>query len=174
MAWSKKDAVVAALLLCLTGVLLYRVVPYFQVFRVEVGERAPSFNLTADDGSGFRLEDYRGKVVLLNFWATWCPPCVREMPALSNLHERFKADGLVVLGISVDEDRQAYERFLQQGRVSFPTVRDPERSVSNRYGTSKYPETYLINREGTVMRKYISEQDWEGPVIVNYLSSILR
>ena len=80
MAWSKKDAVVAALLLCLTGVLLYRVVPYFQVFHVEVGERAPTFNLTADDGSGFRLEDYRGKVVLLNFWATWCPTACGRCP----------------------------------------------------------------------------------------------
>jgi cytochrome c biogenesis protein CcmG, thiol:disulfide interchange protein DsbE len=173
MAWSKKDVVVAALLLCLTAVLLYRVVPYFQVFDVEVGERAPDFNLTADDGSGFRLDDYHGKVVLLNFWATWCPPCVQEMPSLNRLHERLQDKGFVVLGVSVDQEREAYQQFLQQVHVSFPTVRDPERGAASRYGTMKYPESYLINREGIVMRKYIGEENWDRPEILNYLSSIL-
>jgi len=173
MAWSKKDVVVAALLLGLTGVLLYRVVPYFQIHRVEIGDAAPGFNLTTDDGSGFRLEDYRGKLVLLNFWATWCAPCVEEMPSLNNIHQRFQDNGLVVLGVSVDEDREAYQQFLTRAGVAFPTVREPERSISSRYGTMKYPETYLVNREGIVIRKYVGAENWERPEIVNYLSSIL-
>jgi peroxiredoxin len=173
MAWSRKDVVIAALLLGLTSVLLFRLVPYFQIHRVEVGDSAPSFNLTADDGSGVRLEDYRGKFVLLNFWATWCPPCVEELPSLNGLHQQFQEKGLVVLGISVDEDREAYQQFLTRNGVAFPTVRDPERGISTRYGTMKYPETFLINREGLVIRKYIGAENWERPEIVNYLSSIL-
>ena len=173
MSWSRKDAVAATLLLGLTAVLLYRVVPYFQVFNVEIGDRAPDFNLAADDGSGFSLGDYQGKLVLLNFWATWCPPCVQEMPSLNALHERFQDRGLVVLGVSVDEDQQAYQQFVERLGIVFPTVLDPARQVSNRYGTLKYPETYLINREGVVIRKYIGEEDWSRPEIVNYIGSLL-
>ncbi len=173
MAWSRKDVVVAVLLLGLTGVLLFRLAPYFQIHRVEIGDRAPSVNLTADDGSGLSLDDYRGKFVLLNFWATWCPPCVEELPSLNNLHRTFQDKGLVVLGVSVDEDREAYQQFLTRHGVAFPTARDPERNTSTRYGTMRYPETFLINREGLVIRKYIGAENWERPEIVNYLSSIL-
>jgi peroxiredoxin len=166
-AWS--GAVVAVLL----AVMLYRVVPYLEIHNVEVGDKAPGFALTDDNGQGMSLSDFRGKYVLLNFWATWCPPCVEEMPSLSGLHEKLKDLGLVVLGISVDESKEEYERFLERARLTFPTVRDPERSVSARYGTVKYPETYLIDPEGVVIRKYINWQDWNRPDIINYLNSLL-
>ena len=173
MAWTRRETVVGALLAGLTITLLYRVVPYFRVFNVEVGDRAPEFNITADDGQGVRLADFRGKYVLLNFWATWCPPCVEEMPSLNLVHERLSDQGLVVLGVSVDEQKSEYERFLDLANVRFPTVRDPERQVSTLFGTVKYPETYLIDREGIVMRKYIGPEDWSRPEILNYLRSLL-
>ncbi len=173
MAWSSRATWAGAVNLILLGVLLTRAVPYFQIHNVDVGDRAPDFNLTADDGSGMSLSDYRGKYVLLNFWATWCPPCVQEMPSLSTVHDRFQRDGLVVLGVSVDEEKEAYDRFLEIRPVSFPTARDPERSVSTIYGTAKYPETYLIDPEGIVIRKYIGPEDWNRPEISNYLSSLL-
>jgi len=163
----------AAVNLVLLGVLLARAVPYFEVHNVEVGDEAPAFDVTADDGSGVRLEDYRGKYVLVNFWATWCPPCVQEMPSLNALHDNLKDEGLVVLGISVDEDKQEYDRFLNARPVSFPTARDPERTVSSIYGTFKYPESYLIDPKGVVIRKYIGPENWTRPEIVNYLESLL-
>ena len=173
MPWSKKELVYWALLIGLTTTLLSRVVPYLEIHDVQLGDRAPDFDLTAEDGSGIRLQDYRGKLVLLNFWATWCPPCVDEMPSLNLVYEHLREKGLVVLGVSVDEEEAAYRDFLQSARVRFPTVRDPERTVPARYGTVKYPETYLIDREGYVLRKYVGAENWMRPEIMNYLSSLL-
>ena len=152
---------------------MWRVTPHLRVYNVDVGDRAPSFELADDSGSGARLEDYRGKYVLLNFWATWCAPCVQEVPSLNTLQEQFKENGLVVLGISVDENKDAYDQFLTSFNVTFPTVRDPEMAVASRYGTSMYPESYLIDRDGQVVRKYIGPENWMSPEIVNYFHSLL-
>jgi peroxiredoxin len=119
------------------------------------------------------LDDYQGKVVLLNFWATWCLPCVYEMPSLNATYEGFRDDGFVVLGISVDENAEQYSDFLRDAGVTFPTARDPERSVSMRYGTMKYPESYLISRDGNVLRKYVGPEEWSRPEIANYIRSVL-
>ncbi len=161
------------LALVLASVMVYRVQGYLRVYDVRVGDRAPGFELSDDQGLGVSLDDYDGKVVLLNFWATWCPPCIQEMPSLNRTYERFREDGLVVLGVSVDEDADEYSRFLRNAGVTFPTVRDPERRVSTRYGTMKYPESYLISRSGRVLRKYIGPEDWGRPEIANYLRSVL-
>jgi cytochrome c biogenesis protein CcmG/thiol:disulfide interchange protein DsbE len=173
MALSSKTTVSFALTLLIAGVLIWRVSPYLQIYSAEVGERAPTFQLTADDGSGASLEDYRGKYVLLNFWATWCPPCIQELPSLNTLHRELESEGLVVLGISVDENQGAYEQFLERWDVSFPTVRDAEMEVATLYGTNMYPETYLIDPNGKVLRKYAGPEDWMSPQILNYLRSLL-
>lgn len=152
---------------------MWRVAPHLQIYNADIGEQAPPFQLTADDGSGASLRDYRGKYVLLNFWATWCPPCIQELPSLNTLHRELEPNGLVVLGISVDENKQAYENFLERFDVDFPTVRDPEMAVASLYGTSRYPETYLIDPDGYVLRKYEGPEDWMRPEIVNYLRSLL-
>lgn len=173
MSWSKRELVYWGLLVGMTTALLIRVVPYLEIHNVRVGDRAPDFNLTGEEGSGIQLRDYRGKVVLLNFWATWCPGCVDEMPSLNLLHQHLREKGLLVLGVSVDEDEVAYRDFLRRMKIRFPTVRDPERVVPTRYGTLKYPETYLIDREGYVLRKYVGAENWMRPEIKNYLSSLL-
>ena len=157
----------------LSGVLLWRTAPYLTLNDVNVGDRAPRVELRADSGAEVDLSDYRGKFVLLNFWATWCPPCVQELPSLNQLAREFESSGLVVLGVSVDEDQQAYEQFLERFDVSFPTVRDPERVAANRFGTMKYPETYLIDPDGYVKQKYVGAENWMRPEIVNYLRSLL-
>ena len=173
MARAGKESVVYGLALVLASAMVYRVQGYLRVYDVQAGDRAPGFELADDTGTGVSLRDYAGKVVLLNFWATWCPPCVQEMPSLNDTYERFREDGFVVLGISVDEDRDEYAQFLRRAGVSFPTVRDPERVVSTRYGTAKYPESYLISREGRVLRKYVGPEDWSRPEVSNYLRSVL-
>ncbi len=162
-------------LLCL-GILvalIYRITPYLQVHDVQIGDRAPGFELIVANGQGLALGDYEGKWVLVNFWATWCPPCVDEMPALSRLHDKLNDRGLVVVGVSSDEDADAYQSFLTSNGVSFPTVRDPQRDSMIRYGTVKIPESYLIDPQGIVTRKYVNWQDWDSPEINNYLASIL-
>lgn len=173
MARVGRETFVYGLALALAAVMVYRVQGYLRVYDVEAGDRAPGFRLEDEQGIGVSLDDYRGKVVLLNFWATWCPPCVQEMPSLNATYEGFRDDGFVVLGISVDEDARQYADFLRDAGVTFPTARDPERSVSTRYGTMKYPESYLISRDGKVLRKYVGPEEWRRPEIANYIRSVL-
>ena len=173
MAWSRKEAVVCGLSLALAAVLVFRVQGYLRIYDVQPGDRAPGFALADQRGIGVSLRDYAGKLVLLNFWATWCAPCVREIPSLNRLYEQFADAGFVVLAVSVDEDEEQYRKFLADADVAFPTARDPERAVSSRYGTAKYPESYLIDGEGRVLRKYVGAEEWLGPEIVNYIRSLL-
>ena len=173
MARMSRETVVYSLALALAVVMVYRVQGYLRVYDVSEGDRAPGFIVSDDQGVGVGLDDYGGKVVLLNFWATWCPPCVQEMPSLDAIYRELRDRGFVVLGISVDEDADQYRAFLDSSGVSFPTARDPERTVSVRYGTMKYPESYLISREGRVLRKYVGPEDWGRPEIANYLRSVL-
>ncbi len=173
MAWSRKEAIAFGLSFALAAWLVFRVQRHLRIYDVGPGDRAPGFELADDGGIGVSLGDYAGKVVLLNFWATWCAPCVREIPSLNRLYERFADKGFVVLAVSVDEDEEQYRQFLDNRGVSFPTARDPQREVSSRYGTAKYPESYLIDRGGKVLRKYVGAEDWVRPEIVNYIRSVL-
>ncbi len=118
------------------------------------------------------LHDLRGQIVVLNFWATWCPPCVEEMPSLEQLQERYKGKGVVVLGVSIDDDDGAYHQFLKDHKVDFLTVRDKTKHSSILYGTFKYPETYIIDRNGVVRRKFIGAVEWGQPEIVEYLNRL--
>jgi peroxiredoxin len=133
------------------------------------GQVAPDF--TVSDGStSIHLANYRGKVVLLNFWATWCEPCVVELPSLLELH-REQPD-LAVLAVSIDEDPDAYSRFLLRRHVDLITVRDPAQSAAKLYHTEQWPETYVIDRKGIIRRKFIGAQDWSTPEIRAYLKSL--
>ena len=133
------------------------------------GQVAPDF--TVSDGStSIHLANYRGKVVLLNFWATWCEPCVVELPSLLELH-REQPD-LAVLAVSIDEDPDAYSRFLLRRHVDLITVRDPAQSAAKLYHTEQWPETYVIDRKGIIRRKFIGAQDWSSPEVRAYLKSL--
>ncbi len=120
------------------------------------------------------LSDLRGQIVVLNFWATWCPPCVEEMPSLVNLQQRMKAQGITVLAVSVDQDESAYHKFLKQYGVNLLTVRDPDEKSKNLYGTVKIPETYIIDRNGVLRRKFIGAVDWSEPEVVEFLSRLSK
>jgi len=173
MASSRQQTVVWALTAVLAAVLMWRIAPYLQIYDVEAGDRAPDFSLTADNGQGISLSDYRGKWVLLNFWASWCPPCVQETPSLNQLQEEFRDKGLVVLGISEDESQEAYDRFIERFGITFPTVRDTTKGVKIRYGTQLIPDSYLINPEGYVVRVYVGAENWMRPEVLNYFRSLL-
>ena len=136
-----------------------------------IGYPAPGFTLASAAGP-ISLQQFRGQVVVLNFWASWCPPCIDETPSLVAMQQRLKNRGITVLGVSSDEDEQAYERFLKDFRVNFETVRDPSARVEHLYGTIKIPETYIIDRKGVLRRKFVSSVDWTSPDILNYLSQM--
>lgn len=136
-----------------------------------VGETAPDFTVQ-DSDRRVTLSQFRGQVVLLNFWATWCPPCDEELPSLINLQEHARAKGVVVLGISIDVDGDAYHRFLKERDVNFVTVRDPEQKISAIYGTHGWPETYIIDRQGVLRRKVVGPIDWTAPEIAEFLNKL--
>jgi peroxiredoxin len=136
------------------------------------GRKAKDFVLQIPGAS--HLADLRGKVVVLNFWASWCPPCVEETQSLNRLQQEIAAKGGVVLGVSVDEDAAAYDKFLQDNHVVFPTYRDATKKSAADYGTSMYPETYLIDREGRFARKIVGPQDWQSPEIMRSIDTVLN
>jgi cytochrome c biogenesis protein CcmG, thiol:disulfide interchange protein DsbE len=119
-----------------------------------------------DNGKPITRSDFGGKLLVLNFWATWCPPCIQELPSLNEFQERMRAKGVVVLGISLDKNEQAYKQFLDRAKVSFVTARDPEANISSSYGTFKYPETYVIGPDGKVLEKFIGPENWMNPELL--------
>ncbi|MFZ0639933.1 MAG: TlpA disulfide reductase family protein [Candidatus Acidiferrales bacterium] len=136
------------------------------------GSVAKSFSFQMD-GKDVALSDLRGKVVILNFWATWCPPCVDETQSLVALQRQIVPKGGTILGISVDDDPQAYAQFVQSYGLDFPTYRDPSKKIAEQYGTYMYPETYIIDRRGRIARKIVGGQDWTSPQMTAYLDSLL-
>lgn len=159
---------------CCLILLSYGVVSALRTPVVNVNDRAPDFTITTDDGRTISRSNFGGRLLVLNFWATWCPPCIEEMPSLDRLQQRFAASGVVVLGVSVDRDVDAYRRFLERARISFLTARDPEARISARYGTFKYPETYLIDRRGRVREKIIGPADWTEAAMTERVRRLLE
>lgn len=125
-----------------------------------------------DSDRSVSLSQYHGQIVVLNFWATWCPPCVEEMPSLVEMQRRMKAKGVTVIAVSVDVDQGAYNQFLKEHNVNLLTVRDPNQKSNTLYGTFKFPETYIIDRNGVMRRKFIGAIDWTTPEITDFLGKL--
>jgi cytochrome c biogenesis protein CcmG, thiol:disulfide interchange protein DsbE len=152
----------------------------FLFARPDYRQGEPSLRGTAEkdfplvlNGKSARLSDLKGQVVLLNFWATWCPPCVDEAPSLNALQHRIAPLGGTVLGLSVDDDDQAYQEFIQRYELAFPTYRDTTKQIPLMYGTTMYPDTYVIDRHGKLDRKIVGPQDWSSPEMIQYLDNLL-
>jgi thiol-disulfide isomerase/thioredoxin len=118
------------------------------------------------------LNQFRGQVVVLNFWATWCPPCVEEMPSLVEMQRRMKAKGVTVVAVSIDVDENAYHQFIKEHGVNLLTVRDPGQKTPALYGTRGWPETYIIDRNGVTRRKFIGAVDWTDPEVMDFLGKL--
>jgi len=140
---------------------------------IEAGDTAPGFSLTTDSGRTISARNFGGKLLVLHFWATWCPPCVEETPLLNEFQKQFASSGVVVLGVSVDKNQNAYANFLKRFGVTFETFRDPGAEISSSFGTYQFPETYLIDANGKVVRKIISNADWTGREMTALVKSLL-
>jgi cytochrome c biogenesis protein CcmG, thiol:disulfide interchange protein DsbE len=136
-----------------------------------VGDVATDFTLQDSDRK-VRLSEFRGQIVVLNFWATWCPPCVEETPSLVSMQQRMKDKGVTVVGVSIDEDGDAYHRFLKTYGINYLTVRDPDQKISTLYGSVGWPETYIIDRKGVVRRKVVGPVDWNSPEVAQFLNGL--
>ena len=119
------------------------------------GETVPDFVLPMLDGKVQKLSNYRGKVVLVNLWATWCPPCIEEVPLLDRLQQEYGERGLVVLALAADDDPETVRTFMKLHPVKFDVLLDVGGEVGTRYGITGYPETFVVDREGRFREKYI-------------------
>jgi peroxiredoxin len=135
---------------------------------------APDFAVPDLEGRAVRLSAFRGKVVVLNVWTTWCPPCRDEMPSMERLHALLRDRDFQLLAVSQDEDgRRAVEPFVREMKLSFPVLIDPERQVGQRYGVWGYPETFVIDRNGYVVERVIGPRDWASPASVAALEKLI-
>jgi peroxiredoxin len=180
MSHSKVDlaikGAIAALLIALGGLIVWSM----QEHIVGVGDSAPNFSIMTTAGETLGPKNFGGKVLVLNFWASWCAPCVEEAPSLNEFAKTFKDQGVVVLGVSVDRNDQQFDNFIKRFDLSYPIAHDPQENLSYRYGTYKIPESYIIDHNGKVVLKYagLPERDgqpisWMDPQLVGFVKSLL-
>jgi cytochrome c biogenesis protein CcmG, thiol:disulfide interchange protein DsbE len=135
----------------------------------QIAQVAPDF--TVHNGAQtIQLSQFRGKIVVLNFWATWCAPCIDELPSLQQL-QRLRPD-VQVLAVSIDDDADAYNKFLKQYDINLLSVRDGSQGANLKYGSVRVPETFVLDRAGTVRRKFIGPQQWTNPEMLGYLQKL--
>jgi peroxiredoxin len=139
---------------------------------VERGSVAPAFELPRlDGGAPLALQELRGRVVLVNFWATWCKPCEDEMPAMERLYQTHHAAGFELVAISVGESPETVRAFRERLGLTFPILLDSSRAVAEAYQTFRYPESYLLDRRGVVVERYVGPRPWDHEA---YLARVER
>jgi cytochrome c biogenesis protein CcmG, thiol:disulfide interchange protein DsbE len=167
------DLILKAAMASLTIALCVVVAGTLEPKIISKGDTAPKFTLTTDQGRTVTRSDFGGKLLVLNFWATWCPPCIEELPSLDQFARKFGPQGVTVLAVSVDTSESQYRQLLDRVQPGFLTVRDAEASISSSYGTFKYPETYVIDSSGKVLYKETGGRDWMDPAFLNFFQSLL-
>jgi len=135
---------------------------------------APRFNASTPEGTKIGIDDLKGKLVLLNFWATWCPPCILEMPTMEKLHQEFKEEGLEVVAMNFMEGPKTINAFIKKRGFTFTVLMDRSGEISQRYGVHALPVTYLIGRQGNILVKSIGYKDWYKKEIRQFVSSLLK
>lgn len=135
-----------------------------------IGDRAPNF-VIHDGAQTVSLKQYRGRIVVLNFWASWCAPCLEEFPSLIQLQKDMP--NVVVLAVAFDTDEPSYRQYLIDNHINaVTTIDDSANQSSNAFGTTRPPESYIIDRKGIIRRKFIGPQDWTSPEILDYLKNL--
>ncbi|MDR2662305.1 MAG: TlpA family protein disulfide reductase [Treponema sp.] len=132
-----------------------------------------AFSLALLTGGRTELSAYKGKVVLLNFWATWCPPCRAEMPSMETLYKRFKDQGLEILAVDCAEEKAVVERFIENNKYSYPVLLDTDGTVSSLYGIEAIPTSFILNREGKIIARIVGGLRWNDPKIIAAIEAAL-
>jgi peroxiredoxin len=135
---------------------------------------AEDFALPTPGGQRFRLAEQRGKVLLVNFWATWCGPCREEMPAMERLWQRQKDQGFVLVAVSVDVDPKVVHPYLAKYKLTFPVALDPKLDVGNAYGVRALPSSFIVDREGYVAALALGPRPWDGDASLSLIEGLLR
>jgi len=171
----------AVILLCLPSLAQAQVSPEaeraLRDAKINVlGQRTEprDFTLPLLAGGNADLSSYRGKVVILNFWATWCPPCRAEMPSMETLYRRFNNQGLVILAVDVGEDALVVQRFIRSGGYTFPVLLDSDNKVSSVYGIEAIPTTFIIDREGKIIGRVVGSIMWDNPKVIAAFDALLK
>lgn len=144
------------------------------VFAVEPEDIVPDFTLKAMDGQNLRLDEFRGQVILINFWASWCGPCRQEMPILQKIHERYEPLGFTVLGVNVDEQQEKARRIADRMALNFPLLLDTAQTVSEAYEVNAMPFTVLVDRNGKINYIHRGYKPGDENQYVNRLKQLLR
>ena len=140
----------------------------------KVGDVAPDFEVTDFAGKKVSLADLRGQVVFLNFWATWCPPCVEEMQSISNLAQSYQGKGLRVVAVNVDASPAAnIQQWVEKRKLGMEVLLDPNATIARRFGTFKFPETYLLDRNGKIQAKFVGPHEWNQPPFDAMLAALV-
>ena len=144
-------------------------------YGVKGGQIAPDFELPALGGDSVRLSDHRGKVVFLNIWATWCPPCREEMPSMESLYQRLKGREFEMLAVSIDREGEKTVRpFVAKYGLKFRVLVDPDSKTYRLYGLTGVPETFIVDKDGAVIHKIIGPQNWMKNEWLDYFDGITR
>ncbi len=162
----KQWYVVGAIVLVLGAALALGLQLSPQIFPVEVGSKAPDFQAGELNGARTKtLADYKGQVVLVNVWATWCAPCRVEMPSIEHLYQEFGPQGLKVVAVSIDEaGPEVVREFVRERGLSFEVLLNPQRTIERIYQTTGVPESFVLNREGIIVKKVIGATEWDSAV----------
>ncbi|MDX8377767.1 MAG: TlpA disulfide reductase family protein [Mariprofundales bacterium] len=139
---------------------------------LEIGAVAPSFSLPDLQNKMHTIT--KGEVILLNFWATWCPPCRQEMPSLVALSNKLASNGLKVIAVSIDRDKDSLVGFTHEYELPFLVLHDEHSLTAMQYGVYRYPESYLINKQGELVKHYIGAIDWMSPTIIQEVEVLLK
>jgi peroxiredoxin len=143
--------------------------------QIQVGFPAPNFAFPDLNGQQVSLSEHRGKVVIINIWATWCPPCRQEMPSMQKLYERFKGENFNILAVSIDSTgREAVAPFVQTMNLTFPVLLDSKEDIRTLYGLTGVPESFIIDKEGIVDQKIIGPIDWATPQAFQFFEDLIN
>ena len=139
------------------------------------GVPAPNFTFPGLDGKKVSLADFKGKVVLLNIWATWCAPCVAEMPSMEKLYQELKDEGFELLAVNVDESgAETVAPFMEKHKLGFPVLLDPRGDIKNLYLTTGIPESFIIDKHGIIVEKVVGPRDWVASGVISYFRNLIQ
>ncbi len=148
---------------------------YLKFSPLKIGLPAPDFMFPGLDGKMVRLSDYQGHVVLVNVWATWCPPCVDEMPSMERLYREVKGEKFEILAVSIDAlGEKVVAPFMKKYNLSFPALMDPDGTIKTLYHTTGVPESFIVDQEGILIKQIIGPRDWAKPEIIGFFRNLLQ